>query len=507
MGGNATRSDVEQSHPAPQSSRRTRRRWARCALAAAAVSAAAVTGCSTVSGQAVSSLYNPNSVGGLHVVEGPSGLRPDAPEPTGDVENTDDGPMDRLALSAVNDVEQYWQEHYSEALDGTFEPVTNLVSYDSEDPLGPRICGMDPYGVPNAFFCPKADIMAWDRGVLVPTGDKFFGQASIAALIAHEYGHAVQNMAEIVDRSTPTIVREQQADCLAGNYIRWVAEGKSPRFTLSTGEGLNKVLAAAITIRDPILTPDDIEMIEEGHGTALDRISAFQTGFVDGPAACAAMDLESIENSRGDLPMVRQVEDSGAMQTGDAPLDEGLLNTLIELLNTQFKPAQPPTLSLQPPAQPCPDAKATEPAAYCPATNTITVNLPAMQALGTPADEEDNVLVQGDNTALSVLTSRYVLALQHQRGTQLDTAAAALRTACLTGIGQRHMASEVTLPSGKSLVLTAGDLDEAVAGLINNGLAASDVNGNTVAAGFTRIMAYRSGLINPDADGCYQRFP
>ena len=85
---------------------------------------------------------------------------------------------------------------------------------------------MDPYREPNAFFCPKADLMAWDRGVLVPTGDKFFGQTSIAALIAHEYGHAVQNMADLVDRSTPTIVREQQADCFAGNYIRWVAEGK-----------------------------------------------------------------------------------------------------------------------------------------------------------------------------------------------------------------------------------------------------------------------------------------
>jgi hypothetical protein len=100
-----------------------------------------------------------------------------------------------------------------------------------------------------------------------------------------------------------------------------------------------------------------------------------------------------------------------------------------------------------------------------------------------------------------------MLALQHQQGTQLDTAATALRTACLTGIAQHHMASKVTLPSGNSLVLTAGDLDEAVAGLLNNGLAASDVNGNTVAAGFTRIMAYRSGLINPDIDACYQRFP
>ena len=135
------------------------------------------------------------------------------------------------------------------------------------------------------------------------------------------------------------------------------------------------------------------------------------------------------------------------------------------------------------------------------------MDLPVLQALGAHADEGENVLVQGDNTALSVVTSRYMLALQHQRGTQLDTAATALRTACLTGIAQHRMASKVTLPSGNSLVLTAGDLDEAVAGLLNNGLAASDVNGNTVAAGFTRIMAYRSGLINPDIDACYQRFP
>ena len=59
-------------------------------------------------------------------------------------------------------------------------------------------------------------------------------------------------------------------------------------------------------------------MIEEGHGTALDRISAFQTGFTDGQAACAAIDLKKIEESRGDLPMVLKADDTGAVQTGDA---------------------------------------------------------------------------------------------------------------------------------------------------------------------------------------------
>jgi hypothetical protein len=83
----------------------------------------------------------------------------------------------------------------------------------------------------------------------------------------------------------------------------------------------------------------------------------------------------------------------------------------------------------------------------------------------------------------------------------LDTPVAALRTACITGVGQAEMADP-----DRTLVLTAGDTDEAVSGLLTNGLAASDVNGSTVPAGFTRILAYRSG-VQGDTDQCYQRFP
>jgi hypothetical protein len=60
-------------------------------------------------------------------------------------------------------------------------------------------------------------------------------------------------------------------------------------------------------------------------------------------------------------------------------------------------------------------------------------------------------------------------------------------------------------PGGR-LTLSPGDTDEAIAGLLINGLAASDVNGTLLPAGFTRILAYRSGL-QGDEDQCYQRFP
>lgn len=481
---------------------------ARVAIAAATATVLTLTGCSqTVTGLGVSSLYNPDRVGGIPVQEGPSGLRPDSLPPNGKVRYTNDSAEDRLALLAANDVEQFWRQNYRlSGLNGSWPWLDNFASYDSEERIGPPLCGQDLYHQPNAFYCPREQLIAWDRGVLIPVAQKYFGDMAVAALIGHEYGHAVQMSAGIVDRSTPVIVREQQADCLAGTYIRWVAQNASPRFALSTGDGLNKVLAGVITIRDPVLTPEDEELVEGGHGTALDRVGAFQTGFIDGAAACAAMNLNSVQASRGDLPLVL-TEDGGTLQTGESPVDERLVNNVVEWLNATFSPTSPPTVSLKAPAEPCPDAKPTAAMSFCPATNTITVDLPALQSLGAPAGRDEHVLVQGDNTAMSALTSRYMLALQHQRGASLDTPNAALRTACLTGVAQRGMVSPRELPSHTSIVLTAGDLDEAVAGLLSNGIAASNVNGDTVPAGFTRIAAFRSGLIKPDADGCYRRFP
>lgn len=40
-----------------------------------------------------------------------------------------------------------------------------------------------------------------------------------------------------------------------------------------------------------------------------------------------------------------------------------------------------------------------------------------------------------------------------------------------------------------------GDLDEAVSGLLTDGLAASDVNGETVPSGFSRVDAFRTGVL------------
>jgi hypothetical protein len=299
------------------------------------------------------------------------------------------------------------------------------------------------------------------------------------------------------------LVAEQQADCFAGAYMRWVAEGSSPRFTLSTGDGLNSLLAAVISFRDPVLSATDYAPGANEHGSAFERVTAFQFGFTDGASSCKSIDEKEIVQRRGDLPVELQQD-----QTGEWPVSEESVKAVVEALGELFKPANPPQLSFDAEsAKDCRDARPSPPVSYCPGTNTIAVDMPQLEQLGAPSGQDENGgVVSGDNTAYSVLVSRYMLALQHERGdVKLDNAAAALRTACLAGVATTKMTAPVTTSDGNTIALTAGDLDEAVSGLLTNGMAASDVNGETVPSGFSRMDAFRAGVLG-DEDRCFKRF-
>lgn len=466
-------------------------------LAAMCAVAGVLAGCASsppvLEGRAVSMRYDPNRVAGLPASDGSSGALVGQPGSAGRVRNTDGGLIDRSALLAIEDIEDYWRQHYQEALPGTFSPVSELISIDPQA-ASPAVCGSEPEEFAlNAVYCPPEDVIAWDRRELLPVAAKFFGELSVNALLAHEYGHALQYKARLIDEETPTIVSEQQADCFAGVYLRWVAEGDSPRFSLNTTTALDKVLAGAIAIRDR--APEfSFFPGETTHGTALDRVGAFQQGFDIGSASCAAIDTADIDRRRGGIPA--SLFEPSSPQS-DMPITADTVEALVDVLNGIFTPANPPALSTE---ERCGDG----PAAYCPDTNTVAVDLPVLRQLGVPASEQQLVLLQGDNSAISVLTSRYMLALQQERGVRLDSEATALRTACLTGVAQSKLADPEA--SGNQLVLGAGDIDEAVSGLLTNGIVASDVNGVTVPSGFTRILAFRAGLVG-DAEACFTRFP
>jgi predicted metalloprotease len=473
--------------------------------ALAVFSALLLASCSTtVNGLAVSVFGDPFKVAGMPAVDGPTGLRPDAKEPSRDVENSDGGDIDELAASSISDIEDFWATAYPETFDKDFTPVETLISWDAGGYESQEFCGEDTYGLVNAGFCFLDDTIGWDRGQLLPALRDNFGDIAVTNVLAHEYGHAIQRQARINKKNTPTLVAEQQADCFAGAYMRWVAEGSSARFTLSTADGLNSLLAGVISFRDPLLSEDQYAPGANEHGSAFERISAFQFGFTDGPTSCAAIDAKEIAQRRGDLPVALQQD-----QTGEWPVSEESVKAVVDALDTLFSPADAPKLSLDADsAKDCSDARPSPPVSFCPATNTIAVDLPALEALGSPSGQDDvGGEVSGDNTAYSVLVSRYMLALQHERGgVPLDSAEAALRTACLTGVATTKMTEAVTTSDGNTVALTAGDLDEAVSGLLTNGLAASDVNGETVPSGFSRMDAFRTGVLG-DENRCFKRFP
>jgi predicted metalloprotease len=460
-----------------------------------------VAGCAhVIQGRPVSVFADPFRVAGMPATDGPSGLRSDAAPPTRNVTNTDDGDIDELARQAISDVEQFWSSTYPSTFPGKFRPVRDLLSWDARDFANVGFCGDITFTFVNAGYCHDDRTIGWDRGILLPALRRAYGDMGVVMTLAHEYGHSVQFQSGLLSKDSPTLVAEQQADCMSGAYMRWVAEGNSPRFTLSTSDGLNNVLAAVISFRDPVLNEGDPTAGMDEHGSAFERVSAFQFGFTEGAEACRSIDLREIDQRRGPLPMVLP-----EYATGELPVSERSVRDIVEALETAFTPADPPGLLFEPVE--CPDARPSPPVSYCPATNTITVDLPGLEALAARTDDGDAVsLATGDNVAYSVLMSRYMQALQREHGgVALDDAKAALRTACLTGVATTRLAEETPTPTGTTVMLTAGDIDEAVSGILTNGLAASDVNGESVPSGFARIDAFRVGVLG-DEERCFKRF-
>ncbi|MGV0634889.1 peptidase [Mycolicibacillus trivialis] len=464
-----------------------------------------IAGCTTmIDSRPVSVYADPFSVGGLPALDGPSGLRSEAERPLVQATGSDGGPVDMIARQAISDIETFWAGAYQQTFTGTFEQVGQLFSWDAREPRPTRFCMHPTFRFANAVYCLLDNTVGWDRGIMMPVLRGAYGDMAITMVLAHEYGHAISRMAKLTTLDTPVLVREQQADCLAGVYLRWVAEDDSPRFRLSTGNGLNDLLAVLVGIRDPLLIEGD--PVDDEHGSAFERISAFQFGFTEGARSCGLIDTDQIESRRHGLPVALQADD-----TGEWPVTAESVATIVDELTARLSPAEPPALSFDT-DRPCADARPSPPASYCPERNEIVVDLPELTELGTPPEPdemsfESALSLAGDNTAYSVLMSRYMLAVQHQRGDlALDTAQAGLRTACMTGSATAMLAEPFTSADGVTITLSAGDLDEAVTGLLTNGVAASDVNGDTVPAGFARIDAFRTGVYG-DIDRCIQRYP
>ncbi|HEX6345786.1 neutral zinc metallopeptidase [Umezawaea sp.] len=476
----------------------TRRAWRGAALVAVVSVAGLVGGCATtVGGTPKAERPDITKIAGLDITTGESGAKPGVPDATLPVENGDGGEMDRLALNALADVEAYWAEAMPANFGGKkFEPVKRLVSYDSTGD-GVEICRTSTAGVANAFYCSLDDSIAWDRGELLPMLNDAFGPMSVVTVLAHETGHAVQyklGAESGITQATATIIKEQQADCYAGNFFRWIAEGKSEHFRISTGPGLNQVLATMFFIRDAAGTSAEKQ---GAHGSAFDRVAAFQFGFSSNPARCARIDEAEIEER-----ITQQTFSPDDQSKGQIAVAE---RKNLDLLESSLRDAYKQTGAAPPAfkegAASCPDAQTTSPAAYCPSTNQVSLDLAELTKIGAVPKKGQKGGI-GDFAAFAEIASRFTLSIQKATGYPLDGPAAGLRTACLTGAW-----AGTTTKSTSKLRLSAGDLDEAVAELLaDKSLIAADVNGAVVPSGFARVEAFRDGFFDGGNGICTRKY-
>lgn len=462
-----------------------------------------ISGCVTddrrdaVAGEPVSAYSDPFTVAGLPVTDGPSGLRPGTASPDLDVRGADGGEIDDLMVAALADLQTYWEQAFTPASGQDFKTGLSFVSWDagSSQSASDSFCGESTYRQVNAAFCPDHTEIGWDRGILMPALLEEFGPMAPVTVIAHEYGHFIQEIGDF-DKSASPIVSEQQADCLSGNFIRWIAEGKGEYLEINTGDGLNSAVAALISARDGSRGRSD-------HGTAFERANAFETGFSSGPATCGAISGLTIDEQRDQMPP--RFDNTGAIDS--TPFSDSGLSSVIDSVSQFFdlpESARPEIDRIAAnPSCPAVEGMTPAPVVFCPTTNTVLMDpdeLALIATNGTAGPDGLPSFIGGDFSAYSLVASRYAVAAQEARGQVIDQPLTAARAACATGQWTRSTADAGTF------TLRGGDLDELVSGMLVSGGVASDVAGRSLPSGFSRIDAFSAGYFGAE-NGCSRYDP
>ncbi len=188
----------------------------------------------------------------------------------------------------VNSIQEYWTSAYPD-----YQPATTTF-FDGQVDTG---CGGATSAV-GPFYCPP------DMGVYLDIG--FFdavlegqlgaegGELAQAYVIAHEYGHHIQNLTGVLRSSSGAgaesyaVRTELQADCYAGV---WTANAVSTGYLEPiTAEQIEQALGAAEAVGDDRIqeqTQGQVNPETWTHGSAEQRQQWFNIGLESGnPDSC-----------------------------------------------------------------------------------------------------------------------------------------------------------------------------------------------------------------------------
>ncbi len=197
------------------------------------------------------------------------------PAPT--IEHDFGPPRYRHLLAATfTELERFWNNQLPDLGVKRGEPK-RLVSYWNrrQDPG----CAGHPAGPRNAQYCAPTQTIAWDGNWVFGRLYRAFGDAAVSFLLAHEYGHFVQDRLGIARKFPLTIEAELNADCLAGAWLQ-AMNRKVKRFH---NVDYRALAAGLLNVADPRGVP---WANPSAHGRAGERRHALLVGVSHGQRGC-----------------------------------------------------------------------------------------------------------------------------------------------------------------------------------------------------------------------------
>jgi len=235
---------------------------------------------------------NPNDLGGVltpGTVTGPGGSAIAADCKTGQDANASD---ECRILGYVNSVQKYWTSQFA-ASGKTYEPInTVLFSGSTQSGCGTASAATGP------FYCPPDQLVYLDQDFFAQLRTQFGAKGGSLAqgyVIAHEYGHHVQDLLGTLQQNGgstgaqgASVRTELQADCFAGV---WANHAASTGFLQPlTDTQIADALDAASAVGDDRIqqaTSGQVNPDSWTHGSSAQRQNWFSTGYQTGdPAAC-----------------------------------------------------------------------------------------------------------------------------------------------------------------------------------------------------------------------------